>query len=453
MLATCPMFLPLSTIITIDMFFSLWITAAILGFVYGLRLPSHERMGRSAAILSAYFFLGLGFLTKGPVVLVVPGLLWLCWRPRESSWLPPRFLAGTAIFALVVLPWFLLASSRFPAFLEFFFLRGHLSRFLGVDPGQVNVHEEPFYYYLPYVVAGAFPWSFYLPLPGKKLWAKLKSSSDSRFLWGWLAPGFLFFSVGAGKLPTYVLPLFPAIALLAAERWEELAAGAASVRRRIGSAGVVCVAALATAVVGLLYICFQEGETGLDPLDRRLVFWAAAIAVFFSISSLVFHARGRSSAAFAALIVMLIGASVVGSLIKLPFDEERSMEDVARKLKGVRKPGDVLVCVNKYFPIFSFYLEEPVLIQGNRGELAFGSKTLGERPDLFVEWDRIRTWVVGPERLFLAAHQSRRARIEAALGTKLYLLEKRSGQILLSDQKDPWPEPGGGQEKGERAER
>ena len=448
-LATCPMFLLLSTIVTIDMFFSLWITAAIQAFTYGLRLPSQGRWRRATAILLAYFFLGLGFLTKGPVVLVVPGLLWLFWRPRGSSWVPPHLIAGTSIFVLVVLPWFLLVSKQFPSFLEFFFLRGNLNRFFGQDPDQLSVHQQPFHYYLPYLLGGAFPWSLYLLAPWKKWWADLKTSSDARFAWSWLVPGFLFFSLGVGKLPTYVLPLFPAVALLAAQRWADSANDASSARWRLGSTGAVCGTALSGVVFAFLYVYFYPEERSFDLVDRRLAAAIAVLVLFFPLSSLCLLARGNASWAFGSLIAMMLGVSFVGSLLKIPFDEERSMDEVAMKLREVKRPTDVLVCVNQYFPLLSFYLEGPVFIQGKRGELAYGSEALGARPDLFVDWERIRKWVSGPERLFITVHQSHRERTEKTLGTKLHLLEEKWNYLLLSDQEQPWPDVPGKQKSGE----
>ncbi|HSR09159.1 MAG TPA: glycosyltransferase family 39 protein [Bryobacteraceae bacterium] len=176
-------------------------------------LPMSAALG--AAILIAVFderrallagaLLGLSILGKGfvPVVLFAPVLL--IARKRF------HILAATVIVAA---PWFILCSLRNgPAFWDDFFWKQHVARFL--TPSLE--HVQPFWYYIPVLLAGLFPWT-----PLALLLTRRQIYTDRRLLLlaAWLLYGLLFFSVARNKLPGYLLPLLPGFAILLAAAWE-----------------------------------------------------------------------------------------------------------------------------------------------------------------------------------------------------------------------------------------
>src|SRR4030042_4937619 len=87
-----------------------------------------------------------------------------------------------------------------------------------------TIHQEPFYYYLPILLGGFLPWSFFLPVTLFRTLRRLFKEKDERivFLVLWFLVIFLFFSAASSKLSTYILPLFPAISLLVGLLWHEL---------------------------------------------------------------------------------------------------------------------------------------------------------------------------------------------------------------------------------------
>ena len=148
-------------------------------------------------------FLGAAVLTKGlvPLVLFLPALWFWRKRPRDLAML-------LAVAAVVAAPWYILVTLRNGApFLEEFFWKHHFGRFLT----SVLQHEQPFWFYIPVLVAGLFPWS---PLVWMFLEKRIYKDPRVLFLLWWLAWGFFFFSVSRNKLPGYLLPLFPAAAAL-----------------------------------------------------------------------------------------------------------------------------------------------------------------------------------------------------------------------------------------------
>jgi 4-amino-4-deoxy-L-arabinose transferase-like glycosyltransferase len=161
--------------------------------------------------------LGLGFATKGPIALLVPGLavLLLWWRHRRlpSGWMG---LAGAAVaFATLGFGWFVLVYGRLGAEpLTYFFLKENLERFAGeaYDVGR------PAWFYLPAYAAEGLPWSPFLPLA---LWRLLRVDGPdpegrppARFLAGWVALVLVPLCLSRGKIDYYLLPLYPAVSLL-----------------------------------------------------------------------------------------------------------------------------------------------------------------------------------------------------------------------------------------------
>jgi dolichol-phosphate mannosyltransferase len=151
MLATTGAFLGFGRVAMSDMLLALWTTLAIAIGARAVRGGAHAAW--PIALAAA---LGLGFLTKGPIALLLPGLglLWLAWSHRRSLPRPsvPAALVGTAVFAVIALGWFVAVQRRLGwGPLEHFFLRENLERFAG---GTYDA-QRPFWYYVPTTGQGA----------------------------------------------------------------------------------------------------------------------------------------------------------------------------------------------------------------------------------------------------------------------------------------------------------
>ncbi len=161
-----------------------------------------------------YFFSALAFLTKGLIGVVFPFGVVFVWllvsgRLRETFGLFSP--VGILVFSAVSLPWFILVQRENPDFLRFFFIQEHFLRY------ATKMHDryQPFYFYIPIVLAGTLPWCAYLPEAIRVL-GKVKSSIgvvEKRFLLAWVGVIFLFFSISSSKLIPYIAPIFPPLAL------------------------------------------------------------------------------------------------------------------------------------------------------------------------------------------------------------------------------------------------
>ena len=200
---------------TVDSALTLATTMAILFFVLGRTWIAFALM---------YASMGVAVLAKGPVGLLLPaatiGLFLLIINdPRNffrSAW-QMRPLTGIAVVAAVALPWYVLVGLRTDGvWLEQFFAKYNLRPFMQPILG----HHGPVWYYVPAILIGFFPWSvFAVPtlidlvrrLRGRDAWR-----TGTILLLCWLGVFFVFWSICSTKLPHYVLPAYPALALLTA---------------------------------------------------------------------------------------------------------------------------------------------------------------------------------------------------------------------------------------------
>jgi 4-amino-4-deoxy-L-arabinose transferase-like glycosyltransferase len=156
---------------------------------------------------SFYAALGLGVLAKGPVALLLPaislgGFLLLRGRWEWKTWYPK----GLWITAAVAAPWYILCTAiNGWSFIKVFFINQNLERFTSTIHG----HDRPLYFFLPVLLLLTFPWTFILISAVRRTFGK----NDHVLLW-WAVVPFVFFSFSGSKLPGYILPMVPPIALL-----------------------------------------------------------------------------------------------------------------------------------------------------------------------------------------------------------------------------------------------
>jgi len=177
-------------------------TAALCAALLITLFDTRPRQGYLAGAL-----LGLAILAKAfvPVVLLAPALL-IARRKR---------LRTVVACVIVAAPWHLLCLARNGhAFWNEYFWKHQVGRFFE----NSLQHVQPFWYYVPVILAGLFPWT-----PLAALLARSKTYEDARvrFLAAWMLYGLLFFSISRNKLPGYVLPLLPALAIVLAVALEK----------------------------------------------------------------------------------------------------------------------------------------------------------------------------------------------------------------------------------------
>lgn len=207
-----------------DMLLTGCMGSALLSFFIGYAQPSKPAL-QARWYLAFYVLIALAILAKGPVGIVLPGLIigsFLLYLGKALEVLREmRALLGGLLIVAIALPWYVLVIWRNgSAYINSFFGYHNLERFTGV----VNHHSAPWYFYFLVVLLGFAPWSIYLPtaIARLKFWkrsywqAQERSTQLGLFALFWFIGVFGFFTIAVTKLPSYVLPLMPAAAILVA---------------------------------------------------------------------------------------------------------------------------------------------------------------------------------------------------------------------------------------------
>ena len=283
--------------------------ATLIGVFGPSAIPSRARQ-TTALGMWAGVFLGLAVLAKGfvPLVLIAPVLL-VARRMR---------LAMLASCAVVAAPWYVLCYVRNGSvFWNEFFWKHHVDRFLH----PTLDHPQPFWYYVPVLLAGLFPWT---PLAGLLFRPKTYQDDRIRFLVLWLVFGLVFFSAAQNKLPGYVLPLLPALAIVLAFALDKTPAAG----WWIGVCAVLLVAAPAIAALlpdalltGVTSAHFSFARVFAD-IVRGWPFALAAAGVFW-LAGLARNEPGKRQQAMLAATLAALAAIAYFKIALLPVLDQR----------------------------------------------------------------------------------------------------------------------------------
>jgi 4-amino-4-deoxy-L-arabinose transferase-like glycosyltransferase len=316
---------------------------------------------------------GLAVLAKGPVGLVLPGaviFLFLLWQKQWRLILDRRLFVGLALFLLVAAPWYgWVAAETKGAFLREFIIQHNVERF-----GSPMQKHGGFIFYYPFVLMlGLGAWSILLvPACWQALGKRLESEklvaqapASYRFLWLWFAVFFAFFSLAHTKLPNYILPVYPAVAVLIArcvERWRR---GDVVAPRWWTGLALACLA-----VVGVGIVITMVVLGGLLPLLPKyhmecLRPWATVgvVVILGSVLLGVLLQRGYRLGALTTLVSMTVVLLAAAVDFAVPaFDVEKSSRPLSQIIRERTQEPDLrLGAFNCFEPSLVFYCQREVI--------------------------------------------------------------------------------------------
>jgi 4-amino-4-deoxy-L-arabinose transferase-like glycosyltransferase len=211
---------------TPDMLFAASITLAMAaaatalqnaGAIRATQISAAPQQTSSLILFGA--FLGLGVLAKGPAAVILAGGALTIWAIATKNLRATFRLAhplALAAFAIVALPWYILCARKNPDFLHVFIFQHNFQRYLT----PVFQHIQPFWFFLPITVLAILPWAafpfFTLPSIRKSLDDQTWKTSPTFFFSCWAIFPVVFFSASQSKLPSYILPAIPPLALVLA---------------------------------------------------------------------------------------------------------------------------------------------------------------------------------------------------------------------------------------------
>jgi 4-amino-4-deoxy-L-arabinose transferase-like glycosyltransferase len=355
--------------LTLDASLTLFLTIAVSAVLIAEQ-ASGTASKRRNWIWLAWAAMAGAVLSKGLVGLLIPGatlVLTCLWRRDFSLWRGMHWVSGLLIFLLIAAPWFVLVSMRNPGFAQFFFIHEHFARYLS----KVHQREGAWWYYLPLLLGGMFPWTSALPW----LWPR-RAASEPRSS---IAPKdllivhaafvLLFFSASGSKLPSYILPMFPALALLIGLQLQQ--ASPRALRRHlwvpVAVWTIVLVASTQTARIGSHSTpaeVFAQLGTGAR--------WGAV--TFLSFAAFAWWSLRRRGATLA--IATLALGHVMGMAIVMaahdPFGQLKSAAPFVSALQPVVDSGAPVFAVGAYDQTLPFYLRRDVTLVDYEDEFAMG---------------------------------------------------------------------------------
>lgn len=218
-LASSVMFISFSNLCMSDMTLVFFDTLT-MGLLYW-SLEDEKR--RNILLYIASLSMGLAFLTKGPVGIVLPSLAFAIYLTLTKQWkkieLVRHVLPCAFFMALAGVPWFMAAYRQNGAgALSYFFIHENLERFAG---STYDTHR-PIWFMVVSLFGGMLPWSVFLPMAFSDSFKKMKAGLQNVtaqkhfYLWLWIAVVIGFFSLSRGKIDYYALPVYPAAAILIA---------------------------------------------------------------------------------------------------------------------------------------------------------------------------------------------------------------------------------------------
>lgn len=354
-------------LITLDMGLSFFLQLAWTGFI--LAQQPDARDGRRW-MLVAWAGLALALLSKGLVALVLTGgtlVAYTLLNRDLSPWKRLSPIPGLALFLAVTAPWFIAVSLANPEFARFFFIHEHFERFLTT----VHRRSQPGWYFLYVYAAGALPWTLLLLHSLIKSWRREGDSpfQPQRFLVLWLVVTVGFFSLSSSKLPPYILPVLPALALLGGRHLADL------------SRRALLLHLLPLLLIGAIALWLAPQAAKLEDPDYSpamlggLAAWLTGAATLFLLgvcAATMLAWRRRNAAA----LVVLAGASLLsGSAILQGHGQlspYSSAKDLAVQVAPRLKPGRPFYSILIYEQTLPFYLQRTMTLVQYRGEMAFG---------------------------------------------------------------------------------
>ncbi len=365
--ASSAMYVLIGHFLSLDMALAFFMSASVFAIALAQRDESGD-IERRRWMLLAWATAALAVLSKGLVGIVLPAgavvLYALIERDRER-WARLHLLPGGLLFLAITAPWFVAVSLANPEFFRFFFIHEHVERFLTREHDRY----EPLWYFVPVLLLGIVPWTVSLFPALWSAWARSPGArfQPRRFLLLWCAVVFAFFSASSSKLGSYILPVFPALALLVGHTL-------ASASARIAFAQAVVAALLGIALIAAAPYAVRHAAGDLPAgLLAGYVPWLTAAGLALAVAAVIsawLALRERlAAAAFALAFGGLVCAQSAGSGHE-ELSPVYSAYHIAQKIRNQLRPDVPFYVVNTFDHTLLFYLGRTVTMVASKDELA-----------------------------------------------------------------------------------
>ncbi|MEP7205567.1 MAG: glycosyltransferase family 39 protein [Casimicrobiaceae bacterium] len=433
----------LAQIITLDALLSGLLAVGFAAFVLAQRAQAAPEARRHWMWLAWAAMAGAS-LTKGLIGIVIPAgaLVLYSLAARDFAlWRRLSIGSGLLVYLAIAAPWFVAVSLANPEFASFFFVHEHFQRFLTTEHRRTG----SLWYFVPLFIAGVIPWITVLLWSLRRAWRDGTPNglgfSWQRFALVWAGFVFVFFSVSGSKLPSYILPMFPPLALVLG--WTLLRLDARTLYRLTlpMTAAAIVLALAAWVAYPRLAAPFADDR---QPVAALLAFgsWvklALSAAAVGGIIALAAFRRSSARARFTGIAALAVATLATTQLVVGGLDSfrlTRSAYDILRQAEArvaagppLDSPAVPFFQVRMYDQTIPFYLRRTTTLVEFADELALGVKAEPERAIGSVD-DWVTVWgglsdgyaVVSPADLHVLA----------ARGVPMRILAQDTRRVIVS---------------------
>jgi 4-amino-4-deoxy-L-arabinose transferase-like glycosyltransferase len=432
-LAGSLLFMLYAQVITLDMGLTFFLTASLSCFLLAMRVGLTLRQERTW-IGCAWAAAALAVLSKGLIGVVLPGLTLLAYAAIYRDWRMlrvPLWPPAIAIFLAIASPWFALVQLRNPEFFDFFFIGEHVERFV------LSGHHRPgaWYYFLPIVLIGMMPWTSVLlaavPLALRRPQTDSNRVHIDRFLVLWVVVIVGFFSLSSSKLPGYVLPVFPALALLAA-RWTARVKPAQLRPHLLPGFAIAALTLIVVVAINPLTAHFPRLAEGRPLLPVLAI--AGMLSLLSYVAARFLIDRGRITPAFAVIALVGVIAMQILQVGAQNLSWQYSTKDLintARLQFGEFDPGAAFFSVGLYDQTLPLNLNRTVTLVDYTDEFSLGLRIEPRKGISTIDEFR-QTWRQAT-RGYAVMSSSQYAK-EMAAGTPMHLMARDPRLVLVQRQ-------------------
>ncbi|MFZ6742519.1 glycosyltransferase family 39 protein [Undibacterium sp. JH2W] len=419
----------MSHVNSLDMGLSGMMTLSLCGLLVAQNASKDSRTERNA-MLVCWLGMALATMSKGLIGFVLPGAVLVIYTAVTRDlrlWTRLHMGKGLVLFFAVTAPWFILIALRNPEHPHFFFIHEHFDRFTS----DVHKRGGAWYYFFPFLILGIVPWLGTL-LQG--LWSGVRDNNPGfqprKMLLIWVAFLFFFFSISGSKLPGYILPVFPALALLIAWHFEQ--AGNRPAKLAAVSLVLIGIAGLAG-----LSVYLKTLDANTDAIDHALAInyapWLATASALCIAGGLLawFMAHKNVASKDWSLIVLAAAGFLAGQIAFLGHDPWGKYIAGSNYIQSIKteltQPDTPIYAVGRYEQALPFYLQKTTILVEFPDEMQFGLEHepqlwIPKREDFIVQWQ---------------AHQDKGEAAIAILRNDIYEILKKDNFPMRVIAQDP----------------